>query len=120
MLHDGELVDDVPSEPHDRTCGSWWSARRMPRLRYRAVPASGHQGFGGGVQVDAVAVRGAGEWMGRRGNLGAALILTGVIISEIPMGGRRRSTKPEGVVMAEEEGQDISIDEELMEESYEE
>jgi drug/metabolite transporter (DMT)-like permease len=31
----------------------------------------------------AVAVNGEGEWMGRRGTLGAVLILTGVIVSEM-------------------------------------
>lgn len=58
----------------------------------------------------AVAVRGSNEWMGRRGNFGAALIFAGVIISEIHLGRRRRlktgRTEPE-------EEQDVSIDEEM-------
>lgn len=60
----------------------------------------------------AVAVRGAGEWMGRRGNLGAVLIFAGVIISEIHLSRRRRDkAAPETV----EEDQDVSIDEEIEE-----
>lgn len=58
----------------------------------------------------AVAVRGSNEWMGRRGNFGAALIFAGVIISEIRLT-RRRPDKT-GREEAEEE-QDISIDEEM-------
>ena len=58
----------------------------------------------------AVAVRGAGEWMGRRANIGAALILAGVIISEIHLGrGRRARGAPE------ETEEDVSIDEEMEE-----
>ncbi|MCA1557384.1 MAG: DMT family transporter [Acidobacteria bacterium] len=64
--------------------------------------------------IFAVAVRGANEWMGRRGNLGAALILAGVVISEIRLTGRRRDKL--GRAEAEEE-QDVSIDEELAEEA---
>jgi drug/metabolite transporter (DMT)-like permease len=60
----------------------------------------------------AVAVRGANEWMGKRGNLGAALIFAGVIISEIRLGRRR----PGNSVREEsEEAQDVSIDEEMEE-----
>jgi drug/metabolite transporter (DMT)-like permease len=58
----------------------------------------------------AVAVRGSKEWMGSRGNLGAALILAGVIISEIRLTRRRRATTSREET---EEEQDISIDEEL-------
>jgi drug/metabolite transporter (DMT)-like permease len=58
----------------------------------------------------AVAVRGANEWMGRRGNFGAALIFAGVIISEIRLG--RRPGAKTGSDDAEEE-QDVSIDEEI-------
>jgi drug/metabolite transporter (DMT)-like permease len=43
----------------------------------------------------AVAVRGANEWMGRRGNFGAALILAGVIVSEIRLTRRRRGIDEE-------------------------
>ncbi|HYO90095.1 MAG TPA: DMT family transporter [Pyrinomonadaceae bacterium] len=60
----------------------------------------------------AVAVRGSNEWMTRRGNLGAALILAGVIISEIRLGRRRRDKRGQDEV---EENQDVSIDEELIE-----
>lgn len=62
----------------------------------------------------AVALRGSKEWMGSRGNLGALLIFAGVLISEIRLTGRRR-----GAAASEEaeEEQDISIDEELSEES---
>ena len=60
----------------------------------------------------AVAVRGSNEWMGRRGNLGAALIFAGVIISEIHLSRRRRDKAgPETT----EEDQDVSIDEEIEE-----
>jgi drug/metabolite transporter (DMT)-like permease len=38
----------------------------------------------------AVAVRGAGEWMGGRGYLGAALVFAGIIVSELRWTGRRR------------------------------
>jgi drug/metabolite transporter (DMT)-like permease len=38
----------------------------------------------------AVAVNGEGEWMGKRGTLGAVLILAGVIISEIRLTERRQ------------------------------
>lgn len=61
----------------------------------------------------AVAVRGANEWMGRRGNLGAALILGGVIISEIHLTGRRTG---KAVTEEAEEAQDVSIDEEITDE----
>jgi drug/metabolite transporter (DMT)-like permease len=65
----------------------------------------------------AVAVRGANEWMGRRGNLGAALIFAGVLISEI----RLRRTRRDTLVGAEtEEEQDVSIDEEMVEDMNEE
>jgi drug/metabolite transporter (DMT)-like permease len=37
----------------------------------------------------AVAARGTGEWMGARGNVGAALILAGVLISELRLTGSR-------------------------------
>jgi drug/metabolite transporter (DMT)-like permease len=60
----------------------------------------------------AVAVRGANEWMGRRGNLGAALIFAGVIISEIRLRRRDKAGREE----TSEEEQDISIDEEIAEE----
>jgi hypothetical protein len=56
-------------------------------------------------------VRGANEWMGSRGNLGAALIFAGVIISEIRLGRRRRAQV--GHEDAEEAQEDISIDEEM-------
>ncbi len=62
----------------------------------------------------AVAARGSNEWMGRRGNLGAALILAGVVISEIHLSGRRRRGK-RGRETTEED-QDISIDEEIRDE----
>ena len=61
----------------------------------------------------AVAVRGANEWMGRRGNLGAVLILAGVVISEIRLGRRRRD---QSALEESEEEHDISIDEEMAEE----
>ena len=61
----------------------------------------------------AVAVRGSSEWMGRRGNLGAALILAGVIVSEIHLRPRRRDKI--GREVTEEENQDVSIDEEMEE-----
>jgi drug/metabolite transporter (DMT)-like permease len=64
----------------------------------------------------AVAVRGSNEWMTARGNLGAALILAGVIVSEIRLGLRRRS---ETELEEAEENQDVSIDEELLEEGNE-
>ena len=38
----------------------------------------------------AVAARGAGEWMGRRGFFGAALILAGILVSEVRWGRRLR------------------------------
>jgi drug/metabolite transporter (DMT)-like permease len=60
----------------------------------------------------AVAVRGANEWMGRRGNIGAALILVGVIISEIRLTRRGRA---KGVQEAEEQDGDVSIDEGMAE-----
>jgi len=63
----------------------------------------------------AVALRGPNEWMGSRGNLGAALIFAGVIISEIHL--RRGRTDKAGAQEAEEEEQDVSIDEELAEEA---
>ncbi|HKS28927.1 MAG TPA: DMT family transporter [Pyrinomonadaceae bacterium] len=66
----------------------------------------------------AVAVRGSSEWMTARGNLGAALILTGVIISEIHLGRRSRRREQVGETEEEETG-DISIDEELAEEERE-
>ena len=59
----------------------------------------------------AVAVLGPREWMGRRGNLGALLILAGVIISEIRLGRRRRGKAGR----EEPEPEDISIDEEIEE-----
>jgi drug/metabolite transporter (DMT)-like permease len=61
----------------------------------------------------AVAVRGANEWMGRRANLGAALVLTGVIVSEIRLGriGRAPSSPEESAG-----DEDVSIDEEMAEE----
>ncbi|MBD0370162.1 MAG: DMT family transporter [Pyrinomonadaceae bacterium] len=62
----------------------------------------------------AVAVRGSGEWMSARGNLGAALIFAGVIISEIRL--KRRPTDKAAGEETEEEQQDISIDEEMLEE----
>jgi drug/metabolite transporter (DMT)-like permease len=62
----------------------------------------------------AVAVRGANEWMGRRGNLGAALIFAGVIVSEIRLTRKRREHA--GREAAEEEDEDVSIDEEMAEE----
>jgi drug/metabolite transporter (DMT)-like permease len=61
----------------------------------------------------AVAVRGSGEWMGSRGNAGAALILAGVIISEIRLT-RRRGDKT--LREEPEENEDVSIDEEMAEE----
>ena len=63
--------------------------------------------------IFAVAVRGANEWMGRRGNLGAALILAGVIVSEIHLTRRRPGKTGREEV---EEEQDVSIDEEMAEE----
>jgi drug/metabolite transporter (DMT)-like permease len=38
----------------------------------------------------AVAVRGGGEWMDARGNFGAALIVAGVIVSELRLTGSRK------------------------------
>lgn len=61
----------------------------------------------------AVAVRGSNEWLTTRGNLGAALILAGVIISEIRLTGRGRART---IDEETEENQDVSIDEELLEE----
>jgi drug/metabolite transporter (DMT)-like permease len=61
----------------------------------------------------AVAVRGSGEWMGSRGNAGAALILAGVIISEIRLTGRRGDKT---LRQEPEENEDVSIDEEMAEE----
>jgi drug/metabolite transporter (DMT)-like permease len=54
----------------------------------------------------AVAVRGPGEWMGARGNLGAALILSAVIISELRLTIRRDKQGREVL-----EDQDISLEE---------
>lgn len=59
----------------------------------------------------AVAVRGANEWMGSRGNFGAALIFAGVIVSEIRLTRRKR-----GAAESTEE-EDVSIDEELAKEA---
>lgn len=64
----------------------------------------------------AVAVRGSDQWMTGRGNIGAALILAGVIVSEIHLTRRRRDKTVEAET---EEEQDVSIDEELAEESDE-
>jgi drug/metabolite transporter (DMT)-like permease len=61
----------------------------------------------------AVAVRGANEWMGRRGNLGAALIFAGVIVSEIRL---KRSRRAQAGRYEMEEDEDVSIDEEMAEE----
>jgi hypothetical protein len=38
-------------------------------------------------------MRGAGEWTGGRANFGAALILAGIIVSELRWGGRREATE---------------------------
>lgn len=53
----------------------------------------------------AVAIFGAGEWMGTRGNIGAALILAGVIISELHLRRRRPTDAP----AAFDEDDDISL-----------
>jgi drug/metabolite transporter (DMT)-like permease len=54
----------------------------------------------------AVAVRGAKEWMGGRGTLGAALILMGIIVSEVRLGARRERAGVEDtdISLAEGEG----------------
>jgi drug/metabolite transporter (DMT)-like permease len=62
----------------------------------------------------AVAVRGSSEWMTARGNTGAALILAGVIISELRL---RRKRRDKVLRDEAEDEQDISIDEELLEEN---
>lgn len=56
----------------------------------------------------AVAVRGRGEWMGRRGTLGAALIFIGIIISELRWSERRRMKGAREAI--EDDDADISID----------
>ena len=43
----------------------------------------------------AVAARGPSEWLGRRGFVGAALVLAGILISELRFGRRRRGTATE-------------------------
>jgi drug/metabolite transporter (DMT)-like permease len=42
----------------------------------------------------AVLLRGSGEWMGGYGNLGALLILAGIVVSEIRWGARRGGREP--------------------------
>lgn len=44
----------------------------------------------------AVAVRGAGEWMGGRGYAGAALVFAGIIVSELRWTDRERKTEGKG------------------------
>ena len=45
----------------------------------------------------AVAVGGAGEWMGGRGYAGAALVFTGIIVSELRWAGRERQAESKGM-----------------------
>ncbi|HEX7174962.1 MAG TPA: EamA family transporter, partial [Pyrinomonadaceae bacterium] len=45
--------------------------------------------------IFAVWMRGAGEWTGGRANLGAALILAGIIVSELRWGERRAAGRTE-------------------------
>lgn len=54
----------------------------------------------------AVAVRGAKEWMGGRATVGAALILAGIIVSELRLGARRERAGIEDsdISLAESEG----------------
>ena len=53
----------------------------------------------------AVAVRGAGEWMGGRGYVGAALVFAGIIVSELRLTGQGRRRKADGLRQTEEGGQ---------------
>ncbi|MGB8510622.1 MAG: DMT family transporter, partial [Pyrinomonadaceae bacterium] len=46
--------------------------------------------------VFAVLVRGRGEWPGGRANIGAALILAGVIVSELRLSAKRRRAAQAG------------------------
>lgn len=62
-----------------------WGQARMPAT-HAAIIFSLEPVF---ATLFAVASRGSGEWMGGRANLGALLILAGVIVSEIRWGGRR-------------------------------
>jgi drug/metabolite transporter (DMT)-like permease len=57
--------------------------------------------------IFALAVRGGKEWMGTRGALGAALVLLGIIVSELRLGERRESAA-QGVEALEED-RDISL-----------
>ncbi len=50
----------------------------------------------------AVAVRGAGEWLGGRGLVGAALVFAGIIASELRWTGKSRRRKAESKLLLEE------------------
>jgi len=59
--------------------------------------------------IFAVAVRGSSEWLGGRGTLGAALIFTGIVISELRWSERRRKRGAPAAI-EEDDDEDISID----------
>jgi drug/metabolite transporter (DMT)-like permease len=80
-----------------------WGQARMPAT-HAAIIFSLEPVF---ATLFAVLLRGSGQWMGGRGNIGALLILAGVIVSELRWGQRAERKRPGATVGDEQDEAEV-------------